>query len=334
MTTEQALQRLAELRVIATGGAQIISRATKPTKPAGTTLRTTIILAVLIGIGLSFMIIFLLESIDRRMNSVEEIEREYELSSLAVIPQRAFKSRRAADREEQLEPYRMLRTALDAVVPTNKLSTLLVTSAISGEGKTTVAVDLAHAIALTGRRVTVVELDLRQPTFGAQFGIDSRHGFTSVVSGREALADALAQPFDELPGLSVLPSGPLPSNPSELLDSTRVSPVLMDVAAPGGIVIVDAPPLNLVADTHVLLRNPAITSVIVVARLRHTKRNDVRRARAILSRNMLAPVGVVVTGMRQSVQSARYGYPRHNMGPVHPGTDEQLGDATVSSRLE
>ena len=81
------------------------------------------------------------------------------------------RSHRAKERTELLEPYRILRSALDFAAVTRQLDTLLVTSAISGEGKTTVAVDLAHAVALTGRRVVLIELDLRRPTFAEHFDL-------------------------------------------------------------------------------------------------------------------------------------------------------------------
>ena len=110
------------------------------------------------------------------VKSIEEFEREYRLPALAGVPQSAFRARRAAEREEQLEPYRILRSALDFAAVSHQLDTLLVTSAIAGEGKTTVAVDLAHAMALTGRHTVLVELDLRRPTFAKHFDLDPSRG--------------------------------------------------------------------------------------------------------------------------------------------------------------
>ena len=90
------------------------------------------------------------------------------------------------------------------------VDTLLITSAVSGEGKTTVAVDLAHAIALTGRAVVLAEFDLRRPMFGRHFNFSSHDGLTTALANGEGVADLLVKPFSELPNLSVLRAGQLP----------------------------------------------------------------------------------------------------------------------------
>ncbi|HSZ05117.1 MAG TPA: polysaccharide biosynthesis tyrosine autokinase [Solirubrobacteraceae bacterium] len=302
---QQSLQRLTELRAVAGGGASIIGRAARPTQPSGSSLSTTVVIGLLIGIALALAIVFVVESLDRRVKTIEEFEHEYRLATLTGVPQLAFRARRAADRGEVLEPYRILRSALDFAAVTRQLDTLMVTSAIAGEGKTTVAVDLAHTIALTGRRVVLMELDLRRPTFAAQFGIDGHEGLTTALTQDTPPSALLVEPFPELPNFSVLPAGRLPHNPSELLGSPRIADVIAGLQGGEGIVIVDAPPLNPIADAQVLLNNPSIHASLVVARLNKTSREDVRRARAILDRHMVEPVGIVVTGLRET---GRYGY--------------------------
>jgi polysaccharide biosynthesis transport protein len=297
-TLQQSSQRLDELRAIASGGLQIITRASVPGKPSGATLRTTAILGLLVGLALAGAIVFLLESLDRRVNSVEAFERAYRLPVLATVPPNAFKHRRADDRARSLEPYRILRSALDFVAVTRQLDTLLITSAVPGEGKSTVSIDLSHAIALAGRRVVLVELDLRQPSFSHHFALDPMRGITTALTGREELHELLLQPFAQLPNFQLLPAGTLPPNPSELLGSPAVSSLLADLAADDTMVVIDAPPLNPVADAQVLLNNPAIHAALMVSRLGHTTRDQVQRARSILDRHMLQPVGLVVTGVR------------------------------------
>ncbi|HLL91754.1 MAG TPA: polysaccharide biosynthesis tyrosine autokinase [Solirubrobacteraceae bacterium] len=303
---QQSLQRLSQLRAAAGGSVQIIGRATPPGAPTGTTTTTTAVLGVLLGLAIAFSIVFLLESLDRRTKSIDEFEREYRLPALAGVPQSAFRAGRAAKRTDLLEPYRILRSALDFAAVTRQLDTLLVTSAVSGEGKTTVAVDLAHAVALTGRRVVLVELDLRRPTISAHFGLrQGAPGLTAALTEPARVRELLVEPFPELPNLSVLPSGLLPPNPSELLGSTNLVDTIAELISSDGIVIVDAPPLNPVADAQVLLNSSIIHATILVARVGKTTRDEVRRARAILDRHMVEPVGIVVTGLRDA---GRYGY--------------------------
>jgi non-specific protein-tyrosine kinase len=305
---QQSLQRLGELRSVAGGGANIIGLASPPGAPSGSSTTTTAIVGVVLGLAVAFSLVFLLESLDRRVKTPEEFAREYRLPIIGTIPRSAFREVRADQRSDELEPYRILRSTLDLAAVTRQLDTLLITSATEGEGKTTVAVDLAHAVALDGRRVVLVELDLRRPSFTRHFNIDFRNGLTLALVGGTPPSDLLVEPFIDLPNFSVLPAGPLPPNPAELLSSTAVADMLTDLAPKDGLLIIDSPPLNPVADTHELLGSGAIHAPLIVARLNKTKRDDVRRARAILSRQMLEPVGLVVTGVRGG---AGYGYERH-----------------------
>jgi capsular exopolysaccharide synthesis family protein len=259
----------------------------------------------LIGLAIALALVFLLESVNQRVNSIEEFEREYRLPALAAIPQSAFLPATAEDRDELLEPFRILRSALDFAAVARELDTLLVTSAVAGEGKTTVAVDLAHTVALTGRRTILVELDLRRPTFAKHFDLEPAGGLTTALTGERHASELLLAPLADVPNLLVLPAGPLPHNPSELLGTAGLTEILAELANDESMVIVDAPPLNPVADAHVLLNRRAVSAALLVARLEHTKRSEVRRARAILDRHIVEPVGIVVTGIRDA---GRYGY--------------------------
>ncbi|HKG37402.1 MAG TPA: polysaccharide biosynthesis tyrosine autokinase [Conexibacter sp.] len=323
-TLQTSSQRLDELRAIANGGLQIITSASPSGTPSGATLKTTALLGLLVGLALASALVFLLESLDRRVNSVDAFERSYRLPVLATVPPSAFKHKGAHDRARSLEPYRILRSALDFVAVTRQLDTLLITSAVPAEGKSTVSIDLAHAIALAGRRVVLVELDLRQPSFSHHFALDPRRGITTALTGREDLHDLLLQPLPQLPNLSLLPAGALPPNPSELLGSPAVSTLLADLAADDTMVVIDAPPLNPVADAQVLLNNPAIHAALLVARLGHTTRDQVQRARSILDRHMLQPVGLVVTGVRST---GRNGY------EAYGSAEQTLGEAQVAGAL-
>jgi succinoglycan biosynthesis transport protein ExoP len=297
---QQSLQRLSELRAVAGGGANVIGLATPPSAPSGTKLSTTVIIGLLLGLGIAFSIVFLLETLDRRIKSVEEFEREYRLPVLAGVPQSGFRARRATERTEMLEPFRILRSALDFAAVTRRIDTLLVTSAVPGEGKTTASVDLSHAVALAGRRVVLMELDLRRPTFASHFRLEPGLGLTTALTTSTPVHELLVEPFPELPNFSVLPAGRLPHNPSELLGSPRITEIILELLEPEGMVIIDTPPLNPVADAQVLLNSAAVNAAIVVGRVEKTTRDEVRRARAILDRHMVEPIGVVVTGIRES----------------------------------
>lgn len=301
----ESLQRLGELRAVAGGGANIIGLASPPSKPSGIRFSTAVIMGLLIGLAIALAIVFLLETLDRRIKTIEDFEREYRLPALTSIPRDAFRPGPARNREELLEPYRILRSALDFAAVTRELGTLLVTSAMSEEGKTTVSVDLSHVIAMTGRRVVLIELDLRRPTLSRHFKLNTQRGITDLLAHGGSALDALIEPFPDLPNFSILPAGRLPHNPSELLGSPRLSEIITELSSSEGIVIIDAPPLNPVADTQVLLNDSAISAVLLVARIDRTTRDEARRARGILDRHIVEPLGIVVTGLRDT---GGYGY--------------------------
>jgi succinoglycan biosynthesis transport protein ExoP len=327
-TIEASIQRLAPLRAVANGGSQIISTATPPGTPSGASVPIVAVVALLIGFALAFLIVFLVESLDHRIESAEEIEAEYGLPLLGTIPV-GKPGTDAVSRSGLLEPFRILRTTID-LASERPIRTLLVTSAVSGEGKTTVAADLAHAAALSGRQVTLLELDLRRPTFGRQFSVDPRRGFTNIVGGGEPIADLLVEPIEGLPNLRVLPSGPLPPNPADLIESSATSELIRDLAGSDGLVIIDAPPLNPVADAQVLLASPALDAAIVVARRGVSTRDGVRRARRILDRHLMQPLGVVVNGTAD-VGQYDYGYTEASVRLASPGAAGMGGAADLET---
>jgi Mrp family chromosome partitioning ATPase len=150
------------------------------------------------------------------------------------------------------------------------------------------------------------------PTFARHFGLDPRRGLTTALLRGEAPADLLVEPLPDVPNLSVLPSGPLPHNPSELLASPVIGEIISELGNNGEtMVIIDAPPLNPVADAQILLNSSAVQATLVIARLNKTTRDEVRRARAILDRHMVEPIGLVITGMRDG---GRYSYSAYGEG--------------------
>jgi succinoglycan biosynthesis transport protein ExoP len=123
---QQSLQRLTELRAVATGDARVIGRAEAPSTPAGLGLAPTALLGLLIGLACGLVLAFLLESLDRRVNTLEDIEREYRLEALTAVPQRAFRFSRAEQRSDDLEAYRILRSALDFARVSRELDVVMV----------------------------------------------------------------------------------------------------------------------------------------------------------------------------------------------------------------
>jgi capsular exopolysaccharide synthesis family protein len=290
-----SLQRLASLRALANGDARVIARGDVPTSSSSLGLPEVLALAVIIGLALGLVAALIVESMDKRIADVASFEREYRMRALAVVPQKAFR-RGLRSGSGDLEPFRILRTAVDFARVTRPVRTVMVTSAVRGEGKTSVAIGLAQAIALSGRSVILVELDLRHPSLARTFGMADSGGVTNALLGSDP-NDLLQRPLRELPDLEVLAAGVLPPNPAELLEAPALDSMLNSLLQDGKkTLVIDAAPLLPVADAQILLNKPAVDASVIVARQGVTTRDHARRARLVLEGHAAAPIGLVVTG--------------------------------------
>lgn len=294
-----ALEKLLALEAVQTANVEIADLAEVPSDPSSPKLKRDVVLAFLLGLVIGVALAFLFDFIDRRVKSVEEFERIYRLRALVGVPQRSFRTTLPRARSAEFEPFRILRSSIYFAGVERGIKTVLVTSAVPGEGKTTVAINLARAAALSGQRVILIEADLRRPSVAERFGLDRRAGgLTSALVGGVPVRTLLQAPDDDLGDLlMVLTSGPLPPNPSEMLQSERLHAVLDELTSRADLVVIDSPPLLPVADARILLDRPEVDAAVVVARAFHTKRDIARRARAVLDQRRLDPLGLAVTGL-------------------------------------
>jgi tyrosine-protein kinase len=302
-----ALQKLVALEAVQTGNAEVIDRASVPTSPSSPKPKRDAAIALIFGALLGTALAFVLDFFDRRVKSVEEFEEIYGLRALATVPQSAFVARGREGRTAAFEPYRVLSNTLGYLMRPQDGRIVLVTSAIDGEGKTSVSINLARAVALAGQPVALVETDLRQPSFARYFRFDETSpGLTTALVARQPAREFLRTISPTLRDLSVLPSGPLPPNPTELLQSGQMRDLLVELSSGGRWVILDAPLLLSIADAQVLLDHPQVDACLIVARAYRTTRDEARQARAIVDQHRLNPLGLVVTGAREAEGTYRY----------------------------
>ncbi len=189
------------------------------------------------------------------------------------------------------EAYRSLRTNIEFSSLDDPLHTLVVTSAGPEEGKSTTLANLAVATAQAGKRVILADCDLRKPSLHTLFGIDNDSGITSMVVDEQLFAQPPLRET-EVSDLFLLPSGPLPPNPSELLASRRMEEIIKALTAQADIVFLDAPPVVAVTDAAVLASK--VDGVLLVIRVGKTRREHARRAVNLLQKVNARLIGSVL----------------------------------------
>jgi succinoglycan biosynthesis transport protein ExoP len=225
------------------------------------------------------------------------------------------------------ESYRTLRTALQFGMPA-RTKTLLITSPTAGDGKSTVVSNLAIAMAQANRRVLVVDADLRAPVQHRLFGLPDRVGLAGVLDGSDALDDAIQRTNVE--GLDVLPAGPIPSNPAEMINHPAFSDYLNELADRYDLVLVDSPPVTAVTDARILAA--LVDASILVVRLGTSTRRHTEAARDALRGVGARLVGVVVNGVgRGGLASASGYYGRSETALIPPGTPATVGPASAAT---
>jgi capsular exopolysaccharide synthesis family protein len=256
-----------------------------------------LVLAIFVGVGL----VFLIEVLDRRIRDVDELERITGLPLLGIVPVAGLDGSRPT--AELIEAFQTVRASLTYFNIDRRLTSVAVCSPLKGDGKTTVATNLARTIARTGKRVTLVDTDLRRPQVDARVGNRGDVGLGDVLVGEATLPDVLLETEVGGTKMRILPSGPPPPNPSELIASARMRIVLTELMSTMDLVIIDTPPILQVADSIPLLEQ--VSGVIVIARLGKTTREEMRRLMKVIDEAGGTALGLVATAVKTK---GLYGY--------------------------
>lgn len=243
--------------------------------------RTTLNLAIaaLLGLLLGFAVAFVRDMLDSTIKSPEDIEAITEspvLAHVALDPTIAKYPllTHVGSNSPRAEAFRLLRTNLQFVDLDAAPKSFVVTSALPGEGKTSTSMNLAMALAQTGKRVLLVDGDLRRPQTAERLGLETAVGFTTILVGRSGLDESIQHHPDS--GIDFLASGPLPPNPTEILQSNATASLLKTLHNRYDAVIVDAPPLLPVADAAILTN--AVDGALIVVRHGRTTKDQLRHA--------------------------------------------------------
>jgi capsular exopolysaccharide synthesis family protein len=305
----QQLQRLRALRAAQGSNAQVIEPAAAPAAPIPQSEGRTTLLSIVVGLLLAIGAVMAAEAADRRIRTPSELEDLTGLPLLSAIPSSAFRIGRSV-RAEDAEAFHTLRGALTYFNVDRRTASIVITSAGQQDGKTTVAAQLAISSARAGKRVLLVDADLRRPDVGARLGIPLAPGLGAVLAGERRVDEIVVEyPIEDSPGagrLLVLPAGPPPPNPSELLSSQNMRGLLARLEEQADLVILDTAAALAVADALPLLQ--AASGVVLVARMEQSTREGVRRLQRVIVNAGGQLLGVVATGATSGGGYSGYSY--------------------------
>ena len=225
------------------------------------------LVAIMLGIIFPLFFIIVKESLNNKINSIEDIEKRYQIPILGVIGRNLGKNNLVVferPKSTLAESFRALRSNIQFLfksTKSKKSKTLVLTSSVSGEGKTIISINMATVFALSGKKTVLLGLDLRKPKMYSNFEINNKQGIVNYLINQTGIEEIINK--SHIPNLDIIPSGPIPPNPSELILSDRCDQMITELESIYDYIIIDTPPVGLVSDALELFKySDAICYVI------------------------------------------------------------------------
>jgi capsular exopolysaccharide synthesis family protein len=289
---------------------RVLERAEVPTVPVQPNRPMLLVLSSVFAVLLATGIAFLVEYMDDRLNESEDVQRLFALPTLAHVPQsdedQAPVLAQLPAQSHLAEAYRALRSSIEFAGIDSAIHCLQITSASKGEGKSTTALNLATAMAMAGKRVILVDADLRRPAVHRMLEISSTPGLTDVLIGTATLDEVIRE--TETENLRIICAGAIPPNPTELLASNAFAHILEQLEARADLVMVDTPPCAPVTDPIIVAAR--MDAVLLVVNAGHTRKPVLSHALEMLGRARARVIGVVlnrVDGSQKGYYYYQYG---------------------------
>ena len=309
---QRNIERLKLLASVQTGNVEFAQRATVPGSPSSPNVRLNVLFGLGLGLLLGLSLAFLRARVDRRLRDEGDIAEVTDLPILGGIVRTKGSEPEISDGTMR-DSFIALRSRLRYFNVDRDISTILITSAAPGEGKSTVSMNLAAAAASLGERVILIEADFRKPVFAERLGIAAAPGLSETLAGgisRTEVTSPITVPvgFGESadPSFDVIPCGGTPPNPQQLLESKGMTALLDELAAKYDLVIIDTPPVLQVPDAIPMVR--LVDGVVVVCRSETSTRHQLQlilEEIAELDGNVL---GIAFNGIKRKRHGYGYGY--------------------------
>lgn len=302
--------------IIQVKNVKVIDTAKTPESPIGPSKKKNVGLAGIVGLVLGAGLIYLLEMLDYTFKKPEDVERQLELNVIGTVPEfeggkrgkRKAKDPKVLEQDylknlitkndpkaPASEAFREIRTNLHYMSVDKELKSIVITSPTLGDGKTVTAVNVAVAFAKSGKKVLVIDADLRKPKVHHYFGIANEKGLTNIIKGDIDDKEINSMTLRGIPNLFVIPSGPIPPNPAEILSSNKMQQLLDKLKGEYDTIIIDTPPVGQVTDAAILAGST--DGVVLVFACSQTRIDMAKRAKKALVSVNSNIIGTVLTKM-------------------------------------
>jgi len=299
--------------------AKVVDKPRSSSRPVAPRKSMILLVAFALGISIPLAIIFLLDYFNNEIKDRKEFQNVVKAPFLGEVIVDKEGKNIVVNRESNTvsaEMFRTIRTNMKFMLPDKPCPVILVTSALNGEGKSFVALNTAISLALLGKRVILVGLDIRKPVLSEYVGSSFRGRLTSYLLDNSVSVDDLIQPSGVVEGLDIAPSGVVPPNPAELIQSPRLKTLFDELQKRYDFIFVDTAPVTLVSDTFHLA--PLADMTLFVTRANYTSREMLPFIEEIYEDKRLPNMACVLNGIDAGKAYGHYGY-GHTYGYGHYG---------------
>ncbi|MEM6963169.1 MAG: polysaccharide biosynthesis tyrosine autokinase [Bacteroidota bacterium] len=303
----QKREETALSEAVTTAKTRTIDRARTPKFPVYPQPNLILVASGLLGLVVPFFLVLLISTFETKVESEEMINQ---LTTIPVLGRIVFNKGKEnivvkhGSRSAINEMFRMLRTNLNFINHGKSKQIIMMTSSVSGEGKTFIALNLGIALSLADKKVMLLGMDLRKPKLATYLGVNQSKGITNYLVGQNEIEE-ITQQVAEHPNLFCITSGPIPPNPAELIISGKMEKLIETLSQTYDYILIDTPPIGLVSDA--LLLRGVVDNILVIVRHKFTRKVMLRNLENMYQNGELKNVSLIFNGVKQGGKYYGYG---------------------------
>lgn len=295
--------------------ARVIVPGRVATKPIAPNRKLVLSFALLLGLMIPFVFSFFRNLTNTKVDNKEDIENNTKVPILSEILHNSGSADKGivvtqSSRDPVAEQFRILRTDLNFLLPGDDQKVILFTSSMPNEGKSYVSLNLGAMMAFSGKKVVLLEFDLRKPKLAERLGIHYEKGFSHYATGKADISEII-YPVEHYQNLSIIPSGPIPPNPAELILEDRTKDLFNALKADFDYILIDSSPC-IVTDARLLSRYADLTLFLI--RVGTTYKEQIKQVEAYDKMGKFPQLNLVVNDINRKRRKYYYGYPKYAQG--------------------